>query len=339
MSEIRQDISTNEWVIIATERAKRPHDFMKPPKQLPPEFDPKCPFCPGNEGMTPPEVLGYRQGGGANAPGWWIRVIPNRFAALSRRPGDGEPKRDIEGGFFRKMDGVGRHEVLLETPKHNLYFPNFTDKQAEEVAIALRERYLALHHEPNIKVVIIFKNHGESAGTSLLHPHCQIVATPIVPQSLRRRLATATRYFDDNGGCLYCDYIEAERKAEKRVVEDSAKFFVVHPYASRSPFETWILPKSHAASFGNQDIDSTKELGHVLKRVLGKISTMLGNPDYNIVVHTAPVNEENEDYFHWHLRIIPRLTMMAGFEIGSGIFINTALPEETAPALREAKAL
>jgi UDPglucose--hexose-1-phosphate uridylyltransferase len=235
------------------------------------------------------------------------------------------------------MDGIGKHEVLIETPVHNLYFPYFTDKQAEVVVIALRERYLALRGEPNVKVVIVFKNHGDQAGTSLLHPHWQIVATPIVPQSLRRRLATATRYYDDNGGCLYCDLIQAEIKAGKRIVEDGEKFFVMHPYASRSPFETWVLPKQHSACFGYLDFDYSKELGRVLKRILGKIFNLLGNPDFNIVIHTAPVGDEDEDYFHWHLRIIPRLSMMAGFEIGSGIFINTALPEETAQVLREQK--
>jgi UDPglucose--hexose-1-phosphate uridylyltransferase len=333
MSEIRQDITTNEWVIIATDRAKRPHDFVKPHKPLPPEFDPKCPFCPGNEAKTPPEVLGYRSGGAPNSPGWWIRVIPNKFAALSPK-GAGGPKRDVEAGFFRKMDGVGRHEVLIESPKHNQYFPDYDDKQAEEVVIALRERYLDMHTDPSIKVVIIFKNHGEQAGTSLAHPHCQTVSTPIVPQSLRRKLAVATRYYDDNGGCLYCDIIEQEVKAGKRVVEESNHFAVFHPFASGVPFETWILPKKHSACFGFMDFDAAKDLGHVLKRNLGRIFKLLGNPDYNIVVHTAPVNEENEDYFHWHLRIIPRLTMLAGFEIGSGIFINTALPEETAAAVK-----
>ena len=335
MSEIRQDMTTNEWVIIATERAKRPHDFARPAKPLPPEFDPKCPFCPGNEDKTPPEVLAYRKDGRANGPGWWIRVMPNKFAALS--PLQGEPKRDVEAGLFRKMEGSGRHEVLIENPKHNLYYHQYDDKQAEEVLIALRERYLILHKEPNVKVVIIFKNHGDQAGTSLAHPHCQIVATSIVPQSLRRRLAAATRYYDDNGGCVYCDIMDAERKLGVRVVEDSQRFMAIHPFASRSPFETWVLPKSHGASFGSLTIDDAKELGRVLKRQLAKIFSLLGNPDYNIVVHTAPVNEETEDYFHWHMRIIPRLTMTAGFEIGSGIFINTALPEETAEAIRGVK--
>jgi len=332
MSEIRQDITTNEWVIFSSERAKRPCDFVKPAKPLPPEYEPKCPFCPGNEAKTPPEELAYRKDGTPNGPGWWIRVIPNKFAALA--PVTGEPKRGVEYGIFRKMDGAGRHEVLIENPKHNLYFNQIDDKQAEEVVIALRERYLVLRKEPNVKVVVIFKNHGEGAGTSLAHPHCQIVATTIVPQSLRRKLAAATRYTDDNGGCVYCDMVEAELKAGVRVVEDNNSFLVIHPFAARSPFETWILPKKHGASFGNIEMDLAKELGKAIKRQLAKIFTLLGNPDYNIVVHTAPIGEESEDYFHWHLRIIPRLTMMAGFEIGSGIFINTALPEETAPAIK-----
>jgi len=331
MSEIRQDVTTNEWVIIATERAKRPHDFSKPAKPLPPEFDPKCPFCPGNESQTPPEVLGYRSGGTANSSNWWIRVIPNKFSALQPV---GEPKREVEG-LFRKMDGAGRHEVLIETPKHNLYFPYFTDKQAEEVVIALRERYLALRNEPHIQVVIIFKNHGEHAGTSLIHPHWQIVATPIVPQSLRRRMAVATRYYDDTGGCICCDLIQEELKVGKRVIEDGEDFVVIHPFASRSPFETWILPKKHSACVGHIEIEKAKELGKVLKRNLAKLFKLLGNPDYNIVIYTAPIRDEDEEYFHWYLRIVPRLTMMAGFEIGSGIFINTALPEETASAIRE----
>lgn len=335
MSEIRQDITTDEWVIIATERAKRPHDFVKPPKPLPPEYDPKCPFCPGNEDKTPPEVLAYRRDGRPNGPGWWVRCTPNKFAALS--PVAGEPRREVEQGIFRKMEGAGRHEVLVESPKHNVYFHQFDDKQSEEVLIALRERYLVLSGEPNVKVVIAFKNHGEGAGTSLAHPHCQIVATSIVPQSLRRKLAAATRYYDDHGSCVYCDIMEAELKAGKRVVEDGKDFLVVHPFAGRSPFETWVLPKRHVASFGLMEIDLVKELGRCLKRQLGKIFKLLGNPDYNIVVHSAPVGDERKDYFHWHLRIIPRLTMMAGFEIGSGIFINTALPEETASAIREVK--
>ncbi len=332
MSEIRQDLTTNEWVIIATERARRPHDFARPVKDLPPEYSETCPFCPGCEEKTPPEVLAYRDNGKPNGPGWWVRVIPNKFAALNPR---GSIEREIVGGFFRKMAGVGHHEVLIETPKHNLYIPFMEDHQVEEIVLAIRERYLALREDSTVRVIVIFKNHGSAAGTSLEHPHCQIVATPIVPQSLRRRLAVATRYYDDHGGCLYCDMIDMERRSGIRVIEESDGFFVVHPYASRSPFETWILPSRHCASFGTCEVEEAKALGRVLKRTMAGIFRILGNPDFNMVIHTAPIKDEDEDYFHWYMRLIPRMTTIAGFEMGSGIFINTALPEETAASIRE----
>lgn len=333
MSEIRQDVTTNEWVILATERAKRPHEFAQPVKEPPPDFSEKCPFCPGNEGKTPAELLAYRNSGSANGPGWWVRVIPNKFAALEP---SGDIDREIEHGLFRKMRGVGHHEVLIETPKHNLYIPYMEDRQVEEIIIALRERYQELRKDPFVRVIVIFKNHGSTAGTSLEHPHSQIVATPIVPQSLRRRLAVATRYYDDNGGCLYCDIMKMEKEAGQRVVEDTNDFIVIHPYASRSPFETWILPKRHAASFGKITTDESKALGKVLRRTLEAIFKILGNPDFNMVIHTAPIKDEEEDYFHWYMRIIPRVTTTAGFELGSGIFINTAPPEVTAESLRQA---
>jgi UDPglucose--hexose-1-phosphate uridylyltransferase len=336
MSEIRQDLTTNEWVIFASERAKRPHDFAKQAKEMPPDFSENCPFCPGNEDRTPPEVLAYRSGGKANDSSWWVRVIPNKFAALNP---SGTIERKIEDGFFRKMDGVGHHEVLIESPRHSLYIPYMEDHQVEEIILALRERYRILRQDPTVRVIVIFKNHGSAAGTSLEHPHCQIVATPIVPQSLRRRLAVATRYYDDNGGCIYCDMMEMERKNGVRVIEDTDEFIVLHPFASRSPFETWILPTRHSASFARIEIEEAKALGKVLRRTLAGIFNILGNPDFNLVIHTAPIKDEEEDYFHWYMRLIPRVTTQAGFEIGSGIFINTALPEETAASIREAEGL
>jgi UDPglucose--hexose-1-phosphate uridylyltransferase len=332
MSEIRQDVTTNEWVIMATDRARRPHDFAHEEKESPPEYSDKCPFCPGSEGKTPPEVLAYRKDGHANGPGWWVRVIPNKFPALNP---SGTIERHIESGFFRKMDGVGRHEVLIETPLHNLYIPYMEDHQVGEIILALRERYMELRKDSTVRVIIIFKNHGQSAGTSLEHPHHQIVATPIVPQSLRRRLAVATRYYDDHGGCLYCDMIDMELSAGTRVIESTNDFLVIHPYASRSPFETWILPTRHAASFGLINTEEAKALGSVLRRTLGGIFKIIGATDFNLVIHTAPIKDEDEDYFHWYMRIIPRVTTTAGFEIGSGIFINIAMPEETAASARE----
>jgi len=333
MPQLRQDPTTKEWVIIAAERAKRPDNFRKiKPTIDKPVYREDCPFCPGNEHLTPPETLAYRSGGPPNSKGWWVRVIPNKFPALSP---EGSLERKEEKGFFRMMDGVGVHEVVIGSPIHNQLFPLNEDKQVEEVLLAYRERYLALREDPRIKLIIIFKNHGEAAGTSLEHTHSQIVGTAVVPSNIRKKLDEAARYYDDHGRCVYCDSIQEELNFKKRIVMDTEKFVVLQPFASRVPFETWIVPKEHQASFGLISIDDSKRFAKVLKTTLLKLYTKLNDPNYNYVIHTAPVKDEQEDYYHWHLQIIPRLTTPAGFEMGSGIYINVSFPEETAQFLRE----
>ena len=334
MPEMRQDPTTKEWVIIATERAKRPHDFRKGgPSPEKPAYKADCPFCPGNEHMTPPETLAYRKGGIPNGSGWWVRVVPNKYPALVSV---GSLERKEEKGFFRKMDGVGLHEVVIGSPIHNQLFPLLDDYHVSETLLAYRERYLALRQDPRIKLIIIFKNHGISAGTSLEHTHSQIVATAVVPSNIRKKLVEAARHYDDYGCCVYCDLVEEERSFGKRIVLETEKFVVLHPFASRFPFETWIVPKIHQASFGDITPDESGEFARVLKTTLFKIYSKLNDPDYNYVIHTAPVKDEGEDYYHWHLQIIPRLTTTAGFEMGSGIYINVSFPEETASFLRDA---
>jgi UDPglucose--hexose-1-phosphate uridylyltransferase len=209
------------------------------------------------------------------------------------------------------------------------------DKQVEEVLLAYRERYLALREDPRIKLVIVFKNHGEAAGTSLDHTHSQLVGTAVVPSNIRRKLEEAARYYDDHGRCVYCDSVQEELNFRKRIVMDTERFVVLQSFASRSPFETWIVPKEHQASFGLISMEDSKRFAKVLKTTLLKLYSKLNNPDYNYVIHTAPIKDEQEDYYHWHLQIIPRLTTPAGFEMGSGIYINVSLPEETAQFLRE----
>ena len=332
MPQLRQDRSTKEWVIIATERSKRPHDFKKGERDIERHsYKEDCPFCPGNEHLTPHETLAYRSGGLPDSKGWWVRVVPNRFPALSP---EGSLERKEEKGFFRMMDGVGIHEVVIESPLHNQCLPLMEDKQAEEVFLAYRERYLALRDDPRIKLIIVFKNHGEAAGTSLEHPHSQFVGTAVVPSNIRRKLEEAARYYDDHGSCVYCDLVGEELSFEKRVVMDTEKFVVLQPFASRFPFETWIIPKEHQASFGLISMEDSKRFAKVLKTTLHKLYSKLNNPDYNYVIHTAPIKDEGEDYYHWHLQVIPRLTTPAGFEMGSGIFINVCLPEETAQFLK-----
>jgi len=332
MPELRQDPVTKQWVIMATERAKRPHDFMKPHPPAPaPDYQAGCPFCPGNENMTPPETMAYRGGGPANGPGWWVRVVPNKFSALVP---EGSLARKEEEGFFRKMDGVGHHEVIIESPQHNLCLALMEEKQVEEVVLAYRERYLALREDPRFKVIIIFKNHGRAAGTSLEHPHSQLVAAPIVPLTIRYRFEKAAGHFDDEGTCVYCDTLKQGLRIRTRLVLETDRFATFHPFASRAPFETWILPKKHHASFGSLSTDEAKEFAWVLKKTLWQLYKGLNNPDFNYIIHTAPIKDEQEEYFHWHLQILPRLVTPAGFELGTGMFINIALPEETAAFLR-----
>ncbi len=333
MPQMRQDPTTKEWVIIASERAKRPHDFRKekPPLEKPP-FKKECPFCPGNEHLTPLETLAYRRGGPPNGPGWWVRVIPNKYPALTL---DGSLERKEEKGFFRLMDGVGVHEVVIGSPVHNQISSLMNDYQVSEVLLAYRERYLALREDPKIKLIIIFKNHGLAAGTSLEHTHSQIVGTAVVPSNIRKKLQEAARHYDDHGICVYCEMIGEELSTGNRILEETDKYVVLHPFASRFPFETWIVPKEHQASFGAISMEDSKKLAVVLKTTLHKIYSKLNDPDYNYVIHTAPVKDEMEDYYHWHLQIIPRLTTTAGFEMGSGIYINVSFPEETAAFMRE----
>lgn len=331
MSELRQDPITKEWVIIATDRARRPHEFRsRAVGQEVPSTPKACPFCPGNEKMAPNEVAAYRSGG-KDEPGWWVRVVPNRFPALAPEASDGRN----DDPFCRLMPGVGRHEVIIETPEHHASFPLMSDRQAEEVVLMYRDRHLAFREDRSVKAVILFKNKGEAAGTSLDHPHAQIVGTPVVPGHIRHISAVATQHYDDTGRCIFCDLVKREREAKRRIVFDGDEFVAFHPFASRSPFETWIAPTWHAPSFGQISVEAAKRFAHVLKAVLLKMHRHLNDPDYNFVFHSAPGEDENNPYFLWHVQIIPRLTTAAGFEIGSGMSINIALPEETAAYMND----
>jgi len=334
MAELRQDPTTHEWVIIATERAKRPHDFQKEaPASAATARDPACPFCPGNEHLTPPEDFAVRREGAAN-DGWRVRVMPNKFAALL--PGAEIARHN--GGVFRGMTGYGKHEVVVETPRHDQLMALMELDQVEDILRAYRARYLALRKDHRIRLILIFKNHGRAAGTSLEHPHSQIVATPVVPASVRVRCETATRYHDDTGQCIHCVVRDEELQQGTRVVMETRGFVAYQPFASRVPFETWIVPKRHNSSFGHISDHAIPDLANVLRTVLWKLYYGLGNPEFNYIVHSAPIEDEDKEYYIWHIQILPRLTLQAGFELGSGMYINVALPEETAAFMRDCKA-
>jgi UDPglucose--hexose-1-phosphate uridylyltransferase len=332
MSEVRMDPTTEEWVIIAKERAKRPSDFVyQREKPRLPDLSASCPFCPGNEQMTPPATLSYFD---QSRQQWQVRAFANRFPALSL---EGTATRREEEGFFLSMDGLGVHEVIVETPVHNTSLALMGDKEVERVLRAYHERYNALSRLSFVHSVITFRNHGRSAGTSLEHPHSQIIAASVVPKHVRRRYEVAIRYYDKTDRCLYSDLLDHELRIGKRLIMETERFAVFHPFASHRPFETWIMPKVHQAYFGNASAEDLRNLAHVLRMTLLKLYRALNNPDFNYVIETIPLEDQNKRYYLWHLRLIPRLTEVAGFEIGSGIYINTAIPEETAQFMRELK--
>jgi UDPglucose--hexose-1-phosphate uridylyltransferase len=327
MPELRQNFMTKEWVVIATERAKRPDQMVVKRERKPPvSFSPNCPFCPGNEKMTPPEILRVTDG-----DKWKARVIPNKFAALSP---DAKPERIIHRSR-RRMGGFGEHDVIVETPDHSLAMAMMPDSQVADILRIYKTRYDKLSLDPRIAQVTIFKNHGADAGTSLEHPHSQIIATPVISYQVRQRFQEAMQHYDDFGCCMYCQVIEEELDEQKRVVLTSEHFVAIEVFASPAPFCTHIYPRRHMASFGDISSKEIADLGRVLRVVLAKLYVGLENPDFNFTIRTAPAECVGVRYFHWYMSVIPRLTRTAGFELGSGMFINTVIPEEAAEFLRK----
>jgi len=333
MSEIRQDQATKRWVIMATERAKRPHDLIgqQATAEKQPEHSPKCPFCPGNESMTPPEVFACRDGGMPDSPGWQVRVVPNRFAALS--PEEEVAVRDPY--WFTNVTGVGAHEVIIESPLHNASPATMDPELVTRVLVAAGERFNRLQQDRRLNYIAFFRNNGLAAGSSLGHPHTQIIATPITPTNIRLEIEEARRHYDDRMHCVYCETVEKEREAGARVVLETDAFFVFEPFASRWPFETWVIPKKHAPVLLPGGADQVRPLGRALQKTLRALYDALGDPAYNLVLHEAPLRDSCEDYWHWHIEILPRLSTAAGFELGTGIWINTMLPEDAAAYLRD----
>ena len=331
MSELRQDPTTREWVIVAPERAKRPQRTPKkqPAEELP-EWDESCPFCPGNESQTPDEV--FRLPASSEGSAWAVRVVPNRFAALAL---NGDLIRREDGHLFRRMNGIGVHEVIIETPSHNTPMPLMTYQELQKVLTAYRERYNTLKKNRQFKFITIFKNHGRASGTSLVHSHSQLVATPIAATYYRRKFDVAVNYYDDVGKCLYCDLLAAELVKGTRVIAETKEFAILHPYASRVSYETWIIPKRHCASFGLFPQTYLNELAMVLKDTLFCLYHGLDDPAFNLMIDTTTTEDEEDPYYHWHVRIVPRLTTIAGFEMGSGIYINTTPPEDAARFMKE----
>lgn len=340
MPELRKDPVLGRWVIIATERGKRPTDFEvvgQEPRGT------SCPFCEGHEHETPPEVYAVRDDDSApNGPGWKVRVIPNKYPAL-----DVEGRLNREGvGMCDMANGIGVHEVIVETPEHDLDMADLRARQISRVLGTYRQRMIDLRKDGRLKYVLIFKNQGRSAGASLQHAHSQLIATPITPKRVKEKLDGAKRYFEYKHRCVFCDYIKQETDLfQCRLVDQTEHFVALSPFAARFPFETWILPKRHMLDFALVNAGELDDLGKMVKLVLTKLRKALNDPPFNYVLHQAPYRRPRGGYwttieedYHWHIELIPRLTRMAGFEWGSGFYINPTPPEVATEVFRETEA-
>lgn len=329
MPQLRKDPILKQWVIISPERGKRPSDFKKVEVAL--DNAENCPFCVGHESMTPPETLAFRTAGtAANTPGWWVRIIPDKMPILIP---DGDSNR--EGiGMFDAMNSIGVHEMVIEAPEHNTTISNATATQVKEIIWAYKQRMLELKKNPRYKHLMIVKNSG--AGLSALsHSHSHIIATPIIPKRIDEELEGAREYYHYHDRCLICDIIKQESKSKSRLVYEDDNFIVFCPFASRFPFEMEIAPKAHLPFFEMMDNTLVPLFANTLQISLKKLETLLPGQPYNYILHTSPCSESYKDFYHWHIEIIPKLTKTAGFEWGSGFYINPTPPEDAAEALRK----
>ncbi|MDP9242184.1 MAG: galactose-1-phosphate uridylyltransferase [Actinomycetota bacterium] len=334
MSTLRRDQTTASWEILAPSRRARPHTAPVIERTPLPERDPTCPFCPGNEEQTPPEIARR-----SSASDWIIRVVPNRFPALGDSVA-GDSERDGALGsrareLFRSMPGEGSHEVVVETPQHDVRLDEMPEAEVARVIETWRSRYRELIGRPEVRAVAVFKNFGPLAGTSLVHAHSQIIATPVPLPGTAVRIDTASRYRNESGGCVYEDLLAEERAIGTRMVDELDGFSIVAPFASGAPFECWIVPNEHGFSFGDIADQDMAGLARAILRALGAIRYACDDPDFNVMVYSAvPGEGVGADAFHWFVKILPKLATPAGFELGSAMSINTVAPEDAAVALR-----
>lgn len=329
MPELRKDPVLGRWIIISKERRKRPTDFLIEPSSGSGGF---CPLCPGNENFTPPEVFAFRgEGLESDGPGWQVRVVPNKYPALII---EGDLAK--EGvGLYDRMNGIGAHEVIIESPDHEVHFADLPPGKMVLVFKAYKERILDLEKDPRFQYVMVFKNHGSAAGASLEHSHSQLIALPILPRMIVSELEGSESHYKYKERCVFCDIIRQEIQQQERVVCQNELFITITPFAPRTPFEMWILPKKHSPTFCCQDDEQLHALAEIFGESLQRLNSCIKNLPYNFVLHTEPLRSGGVEYYHWHFEIVPKLTSIAGFEWGSGFYINPLPPEEAAAYLRK----
>lgn len=329
MPQLRKDPVTSRWVIVTPEETAPASSFSSQPRERSSRI---CPFCPGNESMTPPEILSYpKLASTSEKSSWQLRVIPNKFPAL--RIEESNQKQGI--GIYDKVGGFGAHEVIIENPAHDKEIADLPLEAVEMILKVYRNRCLDLQKDSRFKYILIFKNYGADAGASLEHPHSQLIALPVVPSRVSGEVKGGVKHYEYTDRCIFCDMIHQEERARKLTVFDEGGFISMTPFASRFPFETWVMPKTHSASFEHMSDSEIPALARALQSTLFRIKKALNDPSYNFMIHTIPIRAKEEDSFHWHIEIIPHLTEVSGFELGTGFYLNPTTPELAAKTLRE----
>lgn len=332
MSDLRRDPINGRWVIVDTDHPNKPEEF---------EYEPYnwrggvCPFCYGNESMTPPEIQAIRDSNtGPNTPGWQVRVVPNKFPALQI---DGDLNRQGVG-IYDMSNGVGAHEVLIEAPHHHKDIPDLLNQEIELFLSMYCQRATDLTKDKRFKYIMIFKNFGAAAGASLEHPHTQIVALPMVPKNVTEEIRGAHNYFEYRERCIFCDIIRQEMQEKERIILENKYFLCFCPFVSRFSFEIWIIPKRHNGHFYHLPPEEIPALAAILKDTLTKVKKLFANVSYNFIIHSSPINGDGDNIiesYHWHIEFMPKLTRVAGFEWGSGFYVVSTPPELAAKYLRE----
>ena len=338
MPELRKDPIIGRWVIIATDRARRPDQFSSQAQDTPSEKP--CPFCEGSESQTPPEIYAIRpRRTQANSPGWDLRVVPSISPFLRV-----EGELDRRGkGIYDVMSGIGAHEVIIETSQHIANMADLSEEQISRVLTCYIDRMTDLERDIRLKYALIFKNHGWVAGGGhTRHSRSQLIATPVNPKRVKEELIGARHYYEYHERCVFCDLVKQEMQSKDRLILDIDGFIAIAPFAARFPFEVWIMPKKHSCDFTRLEMGQRIDLARIMKQVLLKLKKGLNDPPYNYVVHTAPFRRPKvgywksiDDDYHWHIEIMPRLTRVAGFEWGTGFYICPLPPEDAAKFLRE----
>ncbi len=328
MSELRQDRTGGGWVIIAPRRGQRPqaHATARPAGKLP-RFDSKCPFCPGHESELP-GILAETPA--QDKPGWTVRVVPNKYPAVQAQVESPHIAEHVAHA------GYGFHEVIIESPRHDAQLDTLSAEERLAVVTAYRDRSWVLFAEPRIETVMLFRNHGPSAGASLLHPHAQAVALDIVPPRLAALNEWGKRHHAEHGACATCTELQVETRHRNRVIEETDRFIALVPFAAEHPYEIWVVPLDHQASFIELEGSAISEFGDLLARCLRRLKEMLNDPPYNFVIDSAPKHEFGAAHFHWRLRLVPDVAIWGGFELGGSLPINPSSPDDDAAALRAA---